>query len=161
MFPHEDAYHQKPKKAHGRIEERTVEVYHVLPILKFLIEWFKYIACIIKVTRKRDVWDKKKKQYKSSTTISFYISTKLLTAKDAYSLIRAHWFIENGNHYVKDVSFQEDLSRIRKNPFNFACIRSLALNILRINKFDNITEARYEHTLDFLKVFNLIGIDQY
>lgn len=46
---------------------------------------------------------------------------------------RAHWQIENKGHWVLDVSFREDDSRIRKNygPQNFALSRHIALNALR------------------------------
>ena len=43
------------------------------------------------------------------------------------------WGIENQLHWVLDVAFNEDDSRIRKDhaPENFALIRQVALNLLR------------------------------
>lgn len=155
-----DCFEYRDKKNHGRLEERRVEVFNIPDHLKHLSEWFKYIFCIVKVTRIRQEFKTKTKKYRTSVEISYYISTMLLTAKQAYRVIRDHWLIENANNYVKDQTFQEDYSRIRKNPFNFNCLRSFALNIFRINKFENITEARYKHTLDFEKCFILKGISQ-
>jgi predicted transposase YbfD/YdcC len=47
--------------------------------------------------------------------------------------IRDHWQLENGLHWVLDVAFREDESRIRKNhaPANMALLRHIAVNLLK------------------------------
>ncbi|MBC7953927.1 MAG: transposase [Rhodospirillaceae bacterium] len=55
--------------------------------------------------------------------------------------IRGHWGIENRNHYVRDVSCDEDKSRIRDNPGIIARARSFALNIMRKNGITNVAQA--------------------
>ena len=56
--------------------------------------------------------------------------------KSIANAIRKHWGIENQLHWVLDVSFNEDDSRIRKDnsPENLAIIRHIALNLLKQEK---------------------------
>ena len=46
---------------------------------------------------------------------------------------RSHWQIENGQHWILDIGFREDDSRLRKDngARNFALIRRIALNCLK------------------------------
>lgn len=55
-------------------------------------------------------------------------------ADQLLKLARGHWCIENRLHWVRDVTFDEDRCRIRKagGAQNMACIRNLAISILRI-----------------------------
>ena len=62
--------------------------------------------------------------------------------------IRGHWRIENGSHYVRDVAFAEDASRIRKNANIVARLRSFAYNLLRAEGCDNIKNARWRAAID-------------
>ena len=57
--------------------------------------------------------------------------------------IRAHWAIENSLHYVKDVTLQEDASRIRTKqaPENMSVLKDMALNVFRKQGYDNMAQA--------------------
>jgi predicted transposase YbfD/YdcC len=63
----------------------------------------------------------------------FYIGSFAGTAKDYLEAVRGHWGIENGLHWVLDVTFREDACRIRKEhgPENVALLRRLALSLLK------------------------------
>ncbi len=63
----------------------------------------------------------------------FFISSLPPKVKRLSKFIRDHWTIENCEHYVLDVTFAEDASRIRRgtSPEISAAIRRMALNILQ------------------------------
>ena len=70
---------------------------------------------------------------KTSVEARYFISSLESDAKRLLEAIRAHWGIENGLHWVLDIAFREDESRIRKGngPQNFAVLRHIALNLLK------------------------------
>ena len=61
----------------------------------------------------------------------------------AATAIRCHWHVENSLRYARDVTFQEDQSRIRHDPGVFARPRSLAYNILHGNQTSTFNQDRY------------------
>jgi len=59
-------------------------------------------------------------------------------------LNRGHWEIENRLHWVRDVTFGEDLSQIRKGagPRMMATLRNLAISLVRLyHQASGIAEA--------------------
>jgi len=121
-------------------------------------EWQEYIHSVIRVERTRNVFSTKKKQWEASHEVSFYASSLHISAKQAADAIRKHWGIENRNHYVRDVSMNEDASRIRRNPGSFARLRSFSLNILRLNNVVNIASELYRNSLSLERVLQYEGI---
>ena len=81
----------------------------------------------------------------------YYITSLTDAVKQVAHAARAHWGIENQLHWVLDVSFREDDSRIRRNhaPANFNTLRQLALNLLRHHPSPNsIKQKRWKAALD-------------
>jgi predicted transposase YbfD/YdcC len=148
----EDVYQEPVTKAHGRIESRKVEVFPDFTLTDPM-KWDDSIQSMVKVSRTRLIFDTKTKAWKDTSETSWYISTTVLDAETCCRGIRQHWGVENRNHYVRDVTLQEDASRIRINPTIFARLRSLTLNILRINKVTNICKELYENSLKFDRLF--------
>lgn len=116
-------------------------------------EWEPHVAAIIAVERRVHAFQPATGLFRTSSEISFYLSSRPIGAAQAAGAVRGHWGIENRSHYVRDVTLCEDASRIRKNPGIFARIRSFAYNILRTNQTGSIAQDRYAAALgglDFL-----------
>ena len=62
----------------------------------------------------------------------YYICSRNASATDLSAAVRSHWGVENNVHWVLDVTFDEDGSRVRKGHAqqNFATMRRIALNML-------------------------------
>lgn len=100
-------------------------------------------------------------QWKRSVETSFYISNASLDAARAAKAIRAHWGIENTSHHSRDVTMNEDASRIRTNPGVFARLRSFAYNILKANRTNTLPQDRYRAALGGIKrLLKMLGIQQ-
>ncbi len=67
---------------------------------------------------------------------AFLITSLGLLANALGTIIRSHWMIENGLHWMLDIIFRDDECRVRTDNarFNLAIIKHIALNLLRIGK---------------------------
>ncbi len=81
-----------------------------------------------------------------------YISSLEYNALVLAHAVRSHWGIENSVHWILDVTFNEDASRIRKDnaPLNFSVLRRLSLNLLSRDTSvrGSIAMKRYRAALD-------------
>jgi len=109
---------------HGRREERTVSV--IYDPVGLPPNWTD-VAAVVMVGRERKVGDA------SSFTTQYYITSHAGTAKELGERVRAHWGIENSLHWVLDVVFREDDSRVRAGHAgeNLAMMRRVAVSLLR------------------------------
>ena len=62
-----------------------------------------------------------------------YITSLCLLANQIGPMVRGHWMIENGLHWVLDMIFRDDECRVRTDnaPANFATIKHMAYNVMR------------------------------
>lgn len=149
---------QPDDKAHGRITSRKTKVFEIPELSKSLDKEWDNIACIVKVERTRKLMNTQKKCYdKPKTKVHYYIVTKIFDAKTVLNIIQGHWGIENKVNYVKDVQFNEDLSRIRVNPGIFSRLRDLAMNVMRINNVTNISQERFINCCNINNALNYKG----
>ena len=63
----------------------------------------------------------------------YYVSSQKLSAQKFLEAVRGHWGIENSLHWVLDVVFDEDGSRVRTDhgPDNFGLLRRMAISMLK------------------------------
>jgi predicted transposase YbfD/YdcC len=138
--------HQSVHKGHGRIETRTTWTSTDLGWMSERRRW-KALRSIVMVERERLIGTQ------SSTERAYFLSSLELGAERAGELVRGHWAIENGLHWVLDMVFDEDHSRIRdrKAAQNFALLRKLALALLKnepVHANKSIVRKRRRATMD-------------
>ena len=97
---------------------------------------FPFIANVCKVTRTTS--DLHGENTKSETR--YCVTSANATAEELLRCLLDHWNIENSSHYVRDETFGEDKSRIRKGnaPQVMATLRNLVIGIVRIAGGENI-----------------------
>jgi predicted transposase YbfD/YdcC len=132
---------------HGRQEHRRVEVFDTRGRLD--APWQTLIACVARVSRLTYTKDTRSGLWPTREEVGYYPCQTRHDAKVLARAIRAHWGIENRAHYVRDVTLGEDASRIRTRPGVMARIRSVALNILRANGVQNVSQALYANAVSF------------
>ncbi|MGH3998989.1 MAG: ISAs1 family transposase [Pseudonocardiaceae bacterium] len=74
--------------------------------------------------------------------------------------VRDHWGIENRLHWVRDVTYGEDTSRIRTGtaPRVMAGLRNLAISALRLAGHTNIAAGQRHHARNHTRPLTLLGI---
>ena len=124
--------HTDLDKGHGRIEERRMAVLRETDWLdghrRFPGELrLPGAACLLRAETRVE------RAGATRTETRYFISSRALTAADAADAVREHWAIENRLHWVLDVTFADDQSRLRKGhgARNMATVRHFALNLVR------------------------------
>ena len=119
-------------KGHGRIEERRTAVLRDTGWLygdrRFPGELrLPKAACLVRAQTRV------KSRGASRTETRYFISSRALSATEAATAVREHWAIENRLHWILDVTFADDQSRLRKGhgARNMATVRHFALNLVR------------------------------
>ena len=131
----------------SRQEDRKVEVCPVGNALA-ATEWHRFVKTIIRVTRHTGLRSAATGMWHQRGEVASYLSSATGLTPAAWSAaIRGHCGIENRNHYVRDVTCDEDKSRMRDNPGIMARARSFALNILRKNRVTNVAKALWNGAL--------------
>ena len=128
--PH--VYHETTDGGHGRIDTRRVWVTGQLDWLASRADW-KKLTSVVVVESIRHVLG----SGKTSTERRYFLSSLPATSGERFAtLIRNHWSIENSQHWVLDMAFNEDQSRVRKDhgDQNLAVLRRMALGLLRQDK---------------------------
>jgi predicted transposase YbfD/YdcC len=120
--------HRTAERGHGRTEERH---YHQVVVPEELARahaGFPGLRTVGMVYSERRVGDG---EVVGETR--FYISSLGLGVKVFAEAVRGHWSVENNLHWVLDVAFREDESRVRKDhgPENLGLVRRIALSLLK------------------------------
>jgi predicted transposase YbfD/YdcC len=135
--------HADLDKGHGRIEERRTTVLRDIDWLdgarRFPGELrLPGTACLVRAETRVET----RGAIRSETR--YFVASRALSPADAAAAIRGHWAIENRLHWVLDVTFADDQSRLRKGhgARNMATVRHFALNLVRAAKDKRSIKSR-------------------
>jgi predicted transposase YbfD/YdcC len=140
-------------KAHGRLEERTLTA---SSLLNDYLDW-PGLGQVFKLERRFTTV--------ATGTVHQEVQYGLtsLTAAEAspqrlLEMVRSEWGIENGLHYRRDKTFQEDLTRMTRPAMGrvMACINNLVIGLFNRQGFVNHAHARRQFDADPAKALALI-----
>lgn len=134
------------ESGHGRQERRQVWTVAIsqLPSLPRQQQWLG-LTTVVMVRCTRQLWNQ------STTAVRFYLSSLAAEAVRHARVIRSHWSVENSLHWVLDVTFKEDASRIRTGNAaqNMGLLRRLSVSLLkRESSKMSLKMKRYTAALD-------------
>lgn len=125
------SYYESIEKGHGRVDVRRVYCTDRIDWMSQEDRWVG-LGGVVMVESERTETGKP-----TTKEARYYITSHPGTnAKFLAHVIRSHWAIENNQHWVLDMVFHEDASRIRSDNAdqNMAIIRKTALNLLKQEK---------------------------
>ena len=124
-IPHRQ--HQTSEKSHGRRDERHYVLAKLAGNSPLKDEWAgaEAVGMAVRVTEKGDGT--------TSGDVRYFLSSGYLSGKRFAEAVRGHWGIENSLHWVLDVTFDEDQSRVRNRRMadNLAWLRRFAITLLK------------------------------
>ena len=133
--PGEVAVHVEIDKGHGRLETRRYALSHNVGWLSSERRYphetrFRDLTCIARVEAEIE------QAGTTTRAIRYYLSSADLSPERLAHGVRGHWGIENGLHWVLDVIFRDDQSRLRRGhgARNMAIVRHFAINLVRLGK---------------------------
>lgn len=147
------------KKPHGRYEKRVSFTLPVPKNIKDSGDWKRIRSIGLTITYRAaspDDW--------GDGEVRYFIMSFASDAERFGTAVRQHWGIENSLHWVMDLTFREDESRIQKDygAENFSWLRRLAISLLKNNETrkGSIRNKRLRAGWDFeflLEVLNAVA----
>jgi len=121
--------HRTAEKGHGRSEEREYTLAQLAMTGEQQRKW-PGLRCFGKVVSRRAV------EGKTTEETRYYITSLPCRAKLFAESVRGHWSVENNLHWMLDVSFREDESRVRAGhgAEKLSTLRRLGLSLLKAEK---------------------------
>jgi hypothetical protein len=140
LFPPQ---HKTVDKGHGRLETR--EIWTSVELNDYVdFPHVGQVFCIRRTTT--DLHGNVVKGRKSVTDVAYgltSLSPQKASPAEVLAYNRDHWQIENRLHHVRDMTYDEDRSQVRKDrrPHAMATLRNVAISLLRLAGAENIAAA--------------------
>lgn len=143
---------------HGRLETRAILTSSDLPAGYTGFPGVRQAFCL---TRKRV--SKKTGEIQQETIYGMTdLPRKLAAPSDLLTIVRGHWHIENKSHYVRDVTYEEDRSRVRCGniPQLMASLRNVCIGLMRVADYRNIAATCRQFAANPERALKLIGLER-
>lgn len=143
-------------KGHGRLEVRKI---WLSDVLKGYVD-FPHGEVVFRLERRTTKLDGSSPRVEVVHGITSRPGTGARAAERLLALVRGHWTVENRLHWVRDVTFDEDRSQIRKGngPRVMATLRNLAISVLRLAGAVSIASAIRSCHRSVERCLRLIGL---
>jgi len=157
LFPPQ---HETVDKGHGRIEIRRI--WTSTELNKYLD--FPHVGQVARIERiTTDLNGNVVKGRKGTVEQCFVVTSLEADKADPARLLalnRGHWDIENRLHHVRDMTYDEDRSQVRRGnrPHAMASLRNAAISLLRLAGATNIAASIRELGRKPHEVARLIGL---
>jgi hypothetical protein len=147
--------YQTVDKGHGRLETRSIQV---STQLKDYVD-FPYCCQVFRLDRERIILKTGKIEQETVYGITSLAPEQADPAR-LLSLNRGQWSIENSEHYVRDMAYDEDRQqiRIKNGPQVMAALRNFAISFLRLGGFTSIASALRFCARSIHKVVRMLGL---
>ena len=152
--------HTTTEKGHGRIEKR--EIWTSTELNGYVdFPYVRQVFCIRRTTTNLDgnvVKGRKSTQELAQGVTS--LSPQDASPADLLAYNRGQWTIENRLHHVRDMTYDEDRSQVRKKnrPRVMATLRNVAISLLRLAGAENIAAATRHLGWNPQRPLRLIGL---
>ena len=151
--------HRSAETGHGRREIRVLKVVTIAAGIEF--PHARQAVRITRRTRPVSTRTGRKGRWRNETVYAITdLAPHQARPDELAGWIRGHWQIENGLHWVRDVTYAEDLSQIRAGagPQVMATLRNLAISLHRLAGATNIAAALRHHARNATRPLDLLKI---
>jgi predicted transposase YbfD/YdcC len=143
-------------KGHGRIETRTVQV----ALAPANLPAFPHVAQLVRIFREVNDAKTNTARWTETAYAITSCSPKRAGRRRLAIAARGHWSIENGLHWVRDVTMREDSSKVRSGsaPRALATMRNLVISVLHLAGATNIAKSLRTISRRPELAFTLLGL---
>jgi predicted transposase YbfD/YdcC len=153
---HVEPGHRVAENSHGRREIRTLKV---VTLAEGIV--FPHAVQAIQLTRRTRPLSGRGRWHSETVYAITDLDAHQARPGEIAAWMRGHWQIENSLHWVRDVTFGEDLSQVRTGaaPQVMASLRNLVISLHRLAGATNIAAALRHHARDARRSLQLVMIN--